>query len=286
MTKPLVALIGRGTVAEPLRELLAEVFARAELAAFEPARAAHFRSGVVVTPEAYRDAPTGMPLAVWVEHEEDLESLVTGEAVKAILTPAPEVAAAAGAKGVLVPTTIDAQPNARPVAPAVRAHIRRARGLPERAIAVIDDGAGASWCGAPLGADAVDTALACAAVVVVRGSALLRAMAWGAPIVTDAGTIAPLAVVPGRDVVVDDDVDGAAEALLDDEPRVAALSWNARTFYETRCDRQRAVLGLCRRLELLPTGLDRVPALLDELQTPRDAPAVVRVYARLAPFVR
>ncbi len=111
-------------------------------------------------------------------------------------------------------------------------------------------------------------------------------MAWGAPIVTDTATIAPLAVVPGRDVVVDDGADGAAEQLLDDEPRAAALSWNARSCYETHFDRQRAVLDLCRRLELLPTGLDRVPALLDELQTPRDAPAVSRVYARLAPFVR
>jgi hypothetical protein len=262
------------------------MYARAEPAAFEPGRAAHFGAGLVVTPEAYRDAPSGMPVAVWVEHEEDLESLVAAEAVKAILTPVPAIAAAAGAKGVLVPTTIDPQPGARPVAPAVRAHIRRARGLPARAIAVIDDGAGPSWCGAPLAADAVDTALACAAVVVVHGNALVRAMAWGAPIVTDRATVAPLAVVPGRDVVVDDDSHRAAEALLDDEPRAAALSWSARSCYETHFDRQRAVLDVCRRLELLPTGLDRVPALLDELQTPSDAPAVSRAYARLAPFVR
>ena len=286
MTKPLVAIIARGTAAEPLRELLADLFSRAEPAAFEPERAAHFGRGVVASPEAYRDAPAGLPVAVWVEHEEDLEPLLAVDAVKAILTSSPGIVAAAGAKGVLVPATIDPQPVARPVAPAVRAHIRRARGLPERAVAVIDDLEGGSWCGAPLDADAVDTALACAAVVVVRGAALVRALAWGAPIVTDVDTIAPLAVVAGRDVVVDDDAGRAAEALLDDEPRAAALSWNARICYETHFDRQRAVLDLCRRLELLPTGIDRVPALLDELQTPLDAPAVARVYARLAPFVR
>ena len=123
MTKPLVAIIGRGTAAEPLRELLADLFARAEPAAFEPERAAHFASGVVLAPEACRDAPAGMPLAVWVEDEEDLESLVAADAVKAILASTPGIVAAAGAKGVLVPATIDPRPGARPVAPAVpRAH--------------------------------------------------------------------------------------------------------------------------------------------------------------------
>ena len=78
----------------------------------------------------------------------------------------------------------------------------------------------------------------------------------------------------------------AVDALLDDEPLAAALSWNARTFYERHFDTKYAVLDLSRKLDLVPSGAERVAAMLGELWTPVDAPAVARAYDRLAPFVR
>ena len=99
-------------------------------------------------------------------------------------------------------------------------------------------------------------------------------MAWGAPIVTDAATHRDLEFVPGQDAVVagDGDVDAASavDALLDDEPLAATLSWNARTFYERHFDTKYAVLDLSRKLDLVPSGAERVAAMLGELWTPVD----------------
>ena len=124
----------------------------------------------------------------------------------------------------------------------------------------------------------------------MRGELAVRALAWGATVVTDAATAAALGLEPGHDAVVAGDTEGAAlaaaEALLDDELLAARLSCHARAFYEQHFDMGRAVLDLCRRLALVPRGPERVAALFSELRTPADAPAVSRAYDRLAPFVR
>ena len=191
MTKPLVAIIARGTAAEPLRELLADLFARAEPAAFEPERAAHFgqrcgglaggvpgrtrrvaRRGVGRTRGRSRAAPRRR----CSQGHPDLEPRHRcGRGRERRPRPC-DHRPATRSRGRLRPrfAPTSATPAAFPSAPSPSSTTSKVvRGV-----------------GAPLDADAVDTALACAAVVVVRGAALVRALAWGAPIVTDVDTIA------------------------------------------------------------------------------------------------
>jgi hypothetical protein len=227
---------------------------------------------------------------VWVDAAEDIGGLIAHDAVRAILAADRDLVARSAAKGVGVPAEPINLPGVRPVAPAVRARVRRARGLPARAIAVVDDAAPGSWCGRPLPEAAVDTAMACASAVIARGAVTVRALAWGAPVVTDTVTAATLGLESGRDAVVAGDTENraraAADALLDDEVLAARLGYRGRDFYERHFDMQRAVLDLCRALDLVPSGPERVAAVFSELRTPADAPAVSRAYDRLAPFVR
>ena len=107
---------------------------------------------------------------------------------------------------------------------------------------------------------------------------------------TDAVTAAGLGLKSGRDTVVAGDSEGqalaAADALLDDEMLTARLGYHGRDFYERLFDMRRAVLDLCRALDLVPSGPERVAAMFSELRTPADAATVSRAYGRLAPFVR
>jgi hypothetical protein len=283
MNKPLVAMIAGTELPAPLHGLLADLSAHAHPVLYEGTVASRFRAAVVAAPSFLDRAPAHLPLAVWIDDPDDVERLLAHDRVVGILSSAPTVVDAAGRAGVFVapePVHIDA----RYVAPAVRAHVRRARGLPVRAVVEID-GAVANWCGEPVDAEVVDTAIACASVVVARSGAVLHAMAWGAPVVSDAESLAAIGARAGRDALVGGASDAdAVELLLAEEDLASALSRRGRRFYEQRFDRRQAVRTLVRRLDLRPYGIGALQTALDALWTPADAPSAVRAYDRCAPL--
>lgn len=114
------------------------------------------------------------------------------------------------------------------VAPHVRARWRRRLDLPQGL--VVRPGT------VELPEHLRSTALAVGAVGVVSGDTVLSLMAWGLPVVTDAGTERRLGLDGA--VAVADGVDsvGAAQELAMDEPRMSTLSWRARRLVETRYD--------------------------------------------------
>jgi len=288
LTKPLLGIIARGDVPEPLHRLLVACCADALPATYDPAHAALFECAVVASPELLDDAPRGVRLAVWVDAVTDMEALAPRTEVAAIVASNDEIVAAAGARGILVAPGAEPQLATRFVPPAVRARLRAARGLPAHAVAVIDDD-GAEWCDEPVADDVRDTALACAAVAVVRGAWALRAMAWGTPLVTDAATCAALGAVDGRDLVVARaDPCATVEALLDDSAQLARLSWKARRFYERHHDLRSAVtqlLGMLHIPNVMTPPTARLQAVFTQMWTPSDAPAFARAYDRLATVV-
>jgi hypothetical protein len=286
MSQRLVAIVAPDGLPDALHDLLVEIFSVAHPAAFDPSIAQRFGAGIVSAPRFVDAAPAKLPLGVWVQELADVAPLLAVDSVRALLTSSVEVAAAAGPKGILVPAEPEPFSDIRPLAPAVRERVRRARGLQCPAIAVIDDVRGIrTWCGLDLASKSVDSALACASAVVVRGASLTRAMAWGAPIVTDSATNTNIGAQPGRDLIIaDDNAYRAATEIVGDEPRAAALGWGARSFYEERFDLRRAMLTSARALGLVPTAFDRVALLLDELGTPVTAASRVAAYDHLALF--
>src|SRR5262249_30274585 len=150
-----------------------------------------FAAAIVTAPGLVGQVPRGLPAAVWAESTDDVNALRGAEPVVAVLASEDAVIEAVGADAVRVPRDLRTIPTARYVPPVVRARIRRLRRLPSRAIVVAHQHR-ASWCGEPLDGDdrelVLETAFACAAATIVRGADIVRAMAWGAPIVTDAAS--------------------------------------------------------------------------------------------------
>ena len=222
-----------------------------------------------------------MPLAVWVEDEEDLESLVAADAVKAIVPSTPGIVAAGRARrarhrddrpaDTTSATGCTRRTRAHP--PCSRpSHARHRR--PRRC-----RGTGAVT---PLGADAVDTALG-----LRRGSssteagALVPALAWGAPIVTDAGTIAACPSFPAAMSWSTTTPTTRRRRCSTTTPIAAALSWNGRA--STRpastggARRARCAAGssCCRTARMVPGAARRVGAP-DRRQWPVSTPALLR----------
>jgi hypothetical protein len=287
MHRPLLELVPGNAYPASLQALLVAFSAVAQPATFDEAIESRFRASVVPSPHMIESART-RPTAVWVDTLTDLGGVLQLDRVGAVLSTSDEVTRAAGRKGVLVPAELHPFPDVRPVPPVVRSRLRRARGLPHDAVAVCDDlNDRFSWCDRELDPSLADTALACAAAVVARGSHLLRAMAWGAPIVTDEISNRAVGALPERHLLVEDaDPLGVAAQLAHDAVRAALLGRSARRFYEERFDMRRSVHRLAARLCLSAPPPERVRLALEALGTPMNAPRVARAYDRLHPLTR
>jgi hypothetical protein len=282
----LIAVVAPQGVPAALRELLIHVFPFAQPATYEPTVAPRVRACILASVDLLGTVPVAVPTAVWVD--ETADALRSRHLVAAVLSSDPAVTAAAAPKDILVPKELHPFRDVRPVSVNVRTRLRRARGLPDDAVAVCDDvSARFTWCGHELDRSLTDTALACAAAVVVRGSLLRRAMAWGAPIVTDAASNEAVEAVADRHLIVEDaDALGTAQQLANDTVRAAVLSRSARRFYEERFDTSRAVHRLAARLGLAAPPPERPRLALTGLGTPITASCVARAYDLLDPFTR
>jgi hypothetical protein len=164
--------------------------------------------------------------------------------------------------------------EARPYAPYPRDRIRRARGLPEAVVGEV--GAGELvWDSSVVDPKFRSTILVTASAVVADRSAVVEALAYGAPTVTDPATAAAIGAVPGEHLLVGSDVEqrrALAAGLALDMATAARLSWAGRRLFEEAF----SVTHLIRRVEraaVRPAGpADRIAAVLDDLGTPTEAP--------------
>jgi hypothetical protein len=120
--------------------------------------------------------------------------------------------------------------------------------------------------------------------VVVDRTAVLAALAYGAPTVTDPATATEIGAVADRHLLVGADAEerrSLAAALAADMATAARLSWAGRRLFEESF----SVTHLLRRVEraaLRPHGpADRISRVLDDLGTPGDAPIRGRAAHRL-----
>jgi hypothetical protein len=189
-----------------------------------------------------------------------------------VVSADPEVVEAAGARGHLAPDGAGAARVAF-VPPFVRERLRAARRLPERAVLAVGADGDAVWDGRlPVPADALDTALACAAVASIAPPELLsRALAWGTPTTIPAATADALglgvAQREGPDAVVA--VEEDPDVLAADVRRLARLGWRGRRWWEIRHDP--APLAARLAVDLLPSTPLAARVRLAELGTPAGA---------------
>lgn len=245
-------------------------------------------SAVLATMEGLHLAPPGVTVALWAQSA-DLGTEPFRSAT-VIVSDEPAVVAAAGDKGLAAPTGRYLG-HRRPMSPFVRDRLRLERGQPADAILEWHpDG----WAYGPPGRllpiadELAETALGTAAAVVVTDPEwLIRALAWGAPVVTSTAVAGTLALQVPRQVLVADTVDersAAAAALAADSLEAARLSWQGYRHAES-LDAERAALTLVDRLRLWPSTpplpappLPTVEIALRLLGTPPDA----HVRSRLA----
>jgi hypothetical protein len=244
----------------------------------------------VIATSPWVELPDGLPVAVWVDHEDELSSPSVAERAEAVLATRTELLDGVGRRGMLIPTG-DPVPGAAYVSPFVRQRLRRARGLPPHPV-LGQVGVIWSWPGrgAPLSDFLVPTALACAAAACVESAgALVAAMAFGTPTVTDEATAGAVGAVPGQQVLIADtavDRRLLAESVARDPATASRLSWAGRQHYERRYDMLRTATVLVARLLLPGHGpggaLAGVHLRLGELNTPPTATIWSRLEAGVA----
>lgn len=152
------------------------------------------------------------------------------------LSPHQHVVAAATTRGMtarIVPHA-EVEPESAPVAPFVRERVRRARDIGEGLL--VEAGGRWTWNGSiTVGEDLLPTTLgAAAAAYLTSPETVVRAMAWGCPVVAPSATLAMTGATPGVDSVADDGSDPVEQlrSLAADAYRTAALSRAARARYE------------------------------------------------------
>ncbi len=196
----------------------------------------------------------------------------------AVVSRDPSVLEQAGTHGRLLPDGVVPAGIAY-VPPFVRERLRRARGLPDHVVLTADR----RWTAAPavdrpVPDDLLDTALACASLVVAGDVPTAeRAMAWGAPTLCSAAVTGGLGLTDTPDAVVATDEDPAV--LVGDVRRLARLSWRGRRWWEERHDATLVAARLA--LELLPSRPGAARLRLAELGTPADAEVRSRLSAAL-----
>ncbi|MDQ1631255.1 MAG: hypothetical protein QOC80_1227 [Frankiaceae bacterium] len=190
----------------------------------------------------------------------------------------PSVLEQAGARGRLLPDGV-VPAGVAYVPPFVRERLRRARGLPEHAVLTADR----RWTAGPevdrpVPGDLLDTALACASLVVADDLPTAeRALAWGAPTLCSPTVAEALGLVGTPEAVVATNEDPAV--LVGDVRRLARLSWRGRRWWEARHDATLVAAQLA--LEMLPSTPGAARLRLAELGTPTDAEVRSRLSAAL-----
>jgi hypothetical protein len=224
---------------------------------------------------------TDAPRAIWIESLDDLSD--PGTAGAAVLLCADRRLAAGAERVIAVTGTVDAV-DMPWLTPFVRSRYRRARGLPDEMVVRVDDDTLSLLPGGQeIDGELQGTALAMASVAIVRGPALVTALAWGVPCVTDAASATAIGAAGGVHVVIESAGDPYEDAvkLAGDERRAARLSHAGRRFVETTLDRVAPARRVAVALGLHKTApQDRFDAALDELNTP--AAARIRSRARVA----
>jgi hypothetical protein len=177
------------------------------------------------------------------------------------------------------------------MSPFVRARLRDERGLAPDALV---EQRGEQWFFGtpsrltPIGPDAVESGLGCAAAVVVSDAAALRrALAWAAPTVTSRAAAEAVGAEPGIDVLVAATAAervASAGRLVRDELLASRLSWRGYRAIEG-ADAERAAVVLVERLGLLPATPPRPAPPLPTVELALrllGAPADAHVRTRLA----
>ncbi|MBK5222922.1 MAG: hypothetical protein JJE52_08610 [Acidimicrobiia bacterium] len=231
---------------------------------------------------AHRDH--NVPFAVLVRSAAELDHPLCASATVLLVRGDDELLAAAGARGVALPTLPVDTDRVVPVPPHVRAAMQGRYGLPSPLVI------GIGRPGSPALDDAqVATAARLASVVDAVGPAAAIAMALGAPVVTDTHTARLLGAVHDVHVVIAEGAESAAAAasLADDTLRCARLGRAGRLLVEERHDPARTARELVRRLGLTPISAwpaavgVRVGSRLRELGTPSDHPIERQLSDRL-----
>lgn len=228
--------------------------------------------------------PSDAPVALWVPAGTRPDATFGG-AVRVLLTAdlgtalaweaAQETASAPTSDAVpAVEAVLRAVVDAAPVPPFVRRRLRDARHLAADGVAAYEDGAW-SWGfpALPVPDDLADTLCAsAAAVAATTPTTALRALAWGAPLVTDAVTAAAIGAVAGVHCLVATDRGGrsrAAGELAADERLAARIGWQGRLHFERWHDLTRVADRVADRLDLpRAPGTRPVDAVLAALGTP------------------
>lgn len=256
---PTLGVVAAGRASPAVTRLLVDLGAWSRVSGDDSAGAEAWLALSPQAPALPSVAASGRPLAMWVEDESEAQAAMDWHPV-AVVTASIGAARQAAQEAILVlPGPESALPRARPVPPFVRARLRRRLG---HAAAMVADLRDATPEG---GGDAVRVA----AAVVATGDALLPALAWGAPAVTDAASAAALGARDGIEVVVaHEDPSAAAAALASDLRRAALLSRVGRRLAELRGADAAVPAKLARRLGIAaPPGAWRatVHAALQEL---------------------
>ena len=240
------------------------------------------------------DPPEGVPVAAWMSGPQALSHPVLRRA-GALLTDQ-ERLRDVDPRVVVLLEREPGVPVARPVSPFVRRRLRRGRDLGS---APVGWGSELGWSWAPaLGANGVEVdgeaaqaSIACAAAVIAVGTAVVPALAWAAPTVTDPASAVALGARHEEQVLIGADGqarESQAQRLICDDRLAARLGWAGRLLYERRCTQVDAVRRVLSALALGSTtdlgvrgGLE---ARLGELGTPGDARVRDRVATMTAGF--
>lgn len=184
--------------------------------------------------------------------------------------------------------------GARLILPFTRSRYRELRDLPPHMVSDWCDG-DPRWSDAdgetvPAPLSSWPSLIALSAAVVATGAAVLDALAWGCPTVTDGATAHSLGLAPGQHVLVHDDVGERrrlADRLAGDEALGSTLGRQGWALVRRRRPEDVAE-ELCRRLGFGPrrdvVAPARLSVALDALGTPSGALVRRRAWNAVAPL--
>jgi hypothetical protein len=236
--------------------------------------------------------PEAHPYLLFAEDQHAIDAYGTN--ARLVLAPRTDLvdhALQAGHRARIVPSYPDGAETAVPVAPFVRARIRAARGLDERAIA--EHGEGWTWQSQAVDNvdELLDTVLGLASAVVSGlPSDAIRALAWGAPLVTSPETARLIGATDGIQCVVASDQHSRREraAEVASNARLAArMSWHGRMLYEQQHSLQACCEAVLSAVGMRGTwGPSSLTTLLGELGTRPSAHIMDRVKTLVGPVVQ
>jgi hypothetical protein len=290
MSTPVIGLWVGARVPPALHRLLEALTVDYELRDATSAR----RLDAAIWHDDPAEPPVNVPVAAWLSGPEGLTHPVAARAA-ALLTDREQLRDLDPRVVVL----LDREPGvpwARPIGPFVRRRLRRGRELGPAPVAWGSD-LGWSWApelaaaGVAVDGEVTDATIACAAAVIAVGAAVVPALAWGSPTVTDPATAAALGVRHEEHVLVGDDGErrrAQAQRLIADDRLAARLGWAGRLFYERRCTQVDAVRRVATALRLGAGGelgvRGGLEARLAELGVPPDGRIRDRVATMTAGF--